>query len=232
MLVVLGFLDGVESAQFGIGAVFSLIVVYDAFGVRRAVGEQGGVLSRLIELTRTPKAERESFKIREVLGHTPLEVFAGGLLGWFVSTLLMYNYWPEWARDLLNKMGELEQNVYLGIFVGVWLLGIIVNRYYGRRILRKLPTSKRVQRIVRNSFIVPAVLGLITLWLQNESIRFFTTKIWILGAVIWLLVIGTTNYFRVIRGSKVALSQEVEHFKKDKKISRKVRIRKKHKRKK
>jgi hypothetical protein len=89
-----------------------------------------------------------------------------------------------------------------------------------------------VQRIVRNSFIVPAVLGLITLWLQNESIRFFTTKIWILGAVIWLLVIGTTNYFRVIRGSKVALSQEVEHFKKDKKISRKVRIRKKHKRKK
>src|SRR5690606_24251254 len=88
LLVVLGFLNGVESAEFGIGAVFSLIVIYDAFGVRRAVGEQGGVLERLIELSRTPKAERESFKIREVLGHTPLEVAAGGLIGLLVSTAL------------------------------------------------------------------------------------------------------------------------------------------------
>lgn len=232
LMVVLAALDGGQSPEFGIGAVFSLIVIYDALNVRRAVGEQGGVLARLVEITRTPKAQREVIKIREVLGHTPLEVAAGALIGMVTSAILMYEYWPEAGQRFVNVTTDTERTVYLVIFAVSLLVGIITNRFYNRRQYRKLPTSKRIQRYVRTGLITPAVLGLIALWLQSESIRLFTTKFWLITTLIWIVTGALISYLRIIPRSRAALAAERGHFKSVKKRQRKARTKRKHKRKK
>jgi len=71
---------GFRSSLFGATLFFSLIVMYDAAGLRRAAGRQAEVLNRLIdEHFRHP--EKDAQRLMELLGHTPLEVLVGGLLG-------------------------------------------------------------------------------------------------------------------------------------------------------
>ena len=72
--------EGVRSLLFGVTLFFSLIVMYDAAGLRRAAGRQAVVLNRLIdEHWQHPEAGAQ--RLMELLGHTPLEVLVGALLG-------------------------------------------------------------------------------------------------------------------------------------------------------
>jgi acid phosphatase family membrane protein YuiD len=59
---------------------FSLIVMYDAAGLRRAAGRHAAVLNTLIE-RHFQRPETETQKLMELLGHTPFEVFVGALIG-------------------------------------------------------------------------------------------------------------------------------------------------------
>jgi acid phosphatase family membrane protein YuiD len=72
--------QGVESAAFAIALVFSFVVMYDAQGVRRAVGRQAAVLNRLVEDMVSMRGIQEA-RLRELLGHTPVEVLVGAALG-------------------------------------------------------------------------------------------------------------------------------------------------------
>lgn len=80
--------DGLGSTAFAIACVFALIVMYDAVSLRREAGKHADILNELLLLAiiRDAFAEREALK--ELLGHTPLEVFAGAALG-IVTGLLM-----------------------------------------------------------------------------------------------------------------------------------------------
>ncbi len=71
---------GFDSAIFGLAVIMSLIVMYDAAGVRRAAGKQAKILNKLVN---TPGLATETVqeKLVEVLGHTPVEVFVGALIG-------------------------------------------------------------------------------------------------------------------------------------------------------
>ena len=75
-------IQGLGSVAFGISAMLALIVMYDAAGVRQAVGKQSVVLNRIIrELRlRRPIIELER-DLREFIGHTSFQVIVGGLLG-------------------------------------------------------------------------------------------------------------------------------------------------------
>ena len=82
MTTCLGVQYGVNSPWFAISAVFSFIVMYDAIGVRRETGEQSKVLNRLahdVFVERKVKLIEKDFK--ELIGHTPLQVVFGLLLG-------------------------------------------------------------------------------------------------------------------------------------------------------
>ena len=71
---------GVDSPIFAVTLIFAFIVMYDACGVRRAAGKQAELLNKLIEtpgLTGLQVSER----LVEVLGHTPVQVFVGALIG-------------------------------------------------------------------------------------------------------------------------------------------------------
>lgn len=76
-------LDGIGSGLFGLASVIALIVLYDAVKVRRSSGEQGVALTALI------KEQKSSIPLpRVAMGHTPVEVLVGSLLGIVVGILV------------------------------------------------------------------------------------------------------------------------------------------------
>lgn len=79
--------SGVSSAAFAIALIFSLVVMYDAAGVRRAAGRQAEILNRLVEDLVHMRGVQEQ-KLRELLGHTPVEVLVGAVLGVAVGIVL------------------------------------------------------------------------------------------------------------------------------------------------
>jgi acid phosphatase family membrane protein YuiD len=76
----IGRLNGVSSDTFAIALIFSIVVMYDAQGVRRAAGRQAAVLNRLIDDLVAQRGIQET-RLRELLGHTPVEVLVGAALG-------------------------------------------------------------------------------------------------------------------------------------------------------
>ncbi|GCE17418.1 hypothetical protein KDK_12180 [Dictyobacter kobayashii] len=77
---------GIASPDFAIAVVLASIVMYDAAGVRRAVSIQARLLNQMIEeaFQGSPMAEK---RLRELIGHTPIQVFVGGLLGIAIGLL-------------------------------------------------------------------------------------------------------------------------------------------------
>jgi hypothetical protein len=75
---------GFHSSAFAVAFVMAGIVIYDATGVRRAAGEHAKVINRMIAdlVEGHPLKEKE---LKELLGHTPRQVFAGIIFGWLVS---------------------------------------------------------------------------------------------------------------------------------------------------
>ena len=82
-----GILYGLDSAIFGVATVFALTTMFDAQGVRRAAGQQATILNQILD-DMYSKGTIEEVKLRELLGHTPIQVFAGGLLGIMMGLLL------------------------------------------------------------------------------------------------------------------------------------------------
>jgi acid phosphatase family membrane protein YuiD len=78
---------GVTSPQFAIALIFSFVVMYDAAGLRRAAGRQAAILNRLVEDLVHMRGVQEPV-LRELLGHTPVEVLVGAVIGVGVGLLL------------------------------------------------------------------------------------------------------------------------------------------------
>ncbi|MBY6036694.1 divergent PAP2 family protein [Fictibacillus nanhaiensis] len=100
LATAVGALHGLDSSLFAIAAMFAIIVMYDAKGIRWHAGEQAAVLNDLVEEFRNHVRESEEFKqknveeqrkeLKELLGHRPSEVFFGGLLGIFQTLFLSW----------------------------------------------------------------------------------------------------------------------------------------------
>jgi acid phosphatase family membrane protein YuiD len=86
LTAAIGRLNGFSSPAFAIALIFSLVVMYDAAGVRRAAGRQAAVLNRLVEDLFTMRGLREE-RLRELIGHTPVEVLVGAALGIVVGLI-------------------------------------------------------------------------------------------------------------------------------------------------
>jgi len=76
----IGLVEGFDSVLFNVAVFFSLIVMYDAAGLRRAAGRQATLLNRILhEHIQLPGPPHD--RLRELLGHTPLEVLVGAIIG-------------------------------------------------------------------------------------------------------------------------------------------------------
>ena len=77
---------GINSAIFGLSVIFAFVVMYDAAGVRRADGKQAKLLNRIVQTPGLTNVEVTE-KLQEVLGHTPIQVFVGALIGFVVGMI-------------------------------------------------------------------------------------------------------------------------------------------------
>lgn len=84
----IGKLHGWDSSIFAISLSFAFVVMYDAAGVRRAAGYQAKILNMIIDdLTHNKPLGNE--KLKELLGHTPVEVLAGAALGILIANIVI-----------------------------------------------------------------------------------------------------------------------------------------------
>ena len=78
---------GWASPAFAVTTVFAVIVMYDAAGVRQAAGKQAKILNQIIDELFREKPEFNEDRLKELLGHTPVQVIIGSILGLAVSCL-------------------------------------------------------------------------------------------------------------------------------------------------
>jgi len=76
-----GQVAGWDSMEFAIATVFAFIVMYDAAGVRQAVGKQARILNQIIDEIFQEGHTLNEDRLKELLGHTPVQVIVGSLLG-------------------------------------------------------------------------------------------------------------------------------------------------------
>ncbi len=87
----IGIMEGVMSPSFSIAVILAFIVMYDAMGVRRETGNQGKIINEMIsifnDMGRDLPAEK---KFKELVGHSPLQVLCGAILGTAVGAAFCY----------------------------------------------------------------------------------------------------------------------------------------------
>lgn len=71
---------GFDSIFFALAAVFAIVTMFDAQGVRRAAGQQAAILNQILD-DMYSKGSLQTNRLLELIGHTPLQVIIGGILG-------------------------------------------------------------------------------------------------------------------------------------------------------
>lgn len=81
---------GLGSFEFAIAVILAIIVMYDAIGVRREAGIQAKIINEMMEIFESMNKELSAEdKLKELVGHTPLQVLIGALLGILIATFVM-----------------------------------------------------------------------------------------------------------------------------------------------
>lgn len=93
LATVCGYQYGLDSAAFAVATVLALIVMYDARGVRQESGKQARVINQIVQtlFTGHPITDEE---LKELVGHTTIQVIVGGLIGVIYS--LVYLLFRDW----------------------------------------------------------------------------------------------------------------------------------------
>ena len=88
--VASGFTAGWDSPVFAVAVFMAIIVMHDARGVRRETGKQAVVINNMLELFEEMGAGNLTPEqtLKEFVGHTPLQVMAGGILGFIVAFIM------------------------------------------------------------------------------------------------------------------------------------------------
>ena len=76
-----GLICGYSSIEFAMAFGYALVVMYDAAGVRRAAGKQAACLNRIIMDIYKQELKEAGGKLKELLGHTPMQVIMGAIFG-------------------------------------------------------------------------------------------------------------------------------------------------------
>jgi len=86
MATSIGHVEGLQSPLFAIACIFAIIVMYDAAGVRRAAGKHAEIINTLVDSLERIRITPDK-RLKELLGHSPIEVFGGALWGLAMASL-------------------------------------------------------------------------------------------------------------------------------------------------
>jgi len=87
LCIAVGRIEGWDTSLFIISLIFAIIIMTDAVGVRRAVGQQARILNIMVDEL-YEKGTISEQRLKELLGHTPVEVFVGAGLGILIALWL------------------------------------------------------------------------------------------------------------------------------------------------
>lgn len=80
---------GLGSFEFAVTVIFAIVVMYDAIGVRRETGIQAKIINEMMEIFESMNKELSTEdKLKELVGHTPLQVLVGAILGIIVAIII------------------------------------------------------------------------------------------------------------------------------------------------
>lgn len=89
LATAVGMKYGGAGVEFAIATVFAIIVMYDAMGVRRETGIQAKIINEMMEMfTHMGKEMSVEEKLKEFVGHTPLQVLMGAILGIIIAVFI------------------------------------------------------------------------------------------------------------------------------------------------
>ena len=97
LALVIGLLSGFKSMEFALSTGMALVVMYDAAGVRRAAGKQAACLNKIILDFYKHDVAQFGGRLKELLGHTPLQVVMGALYG------AGFGIWAHYYLGILCK---------------------------------------------------------------------------------------------------------------------------------
>ena len=87
--LMIGFLHGFTTPAFSVSLMISSIVMYDATGVRRETGIQGAVINEILRQVLIDGKPISDAELKELVGHKPLEVLAGAVLGMIIAAVFL-----------------------------------------------------------------------------------------------------------------------------------------------
>ena len=79
---------GLQSTEFALAFSLAGVVMYDAAGVRRSAGKQAAVLNKIVADLYSKEHTVKKERLKELVGHSPVEVFAGAVLGILVAIFM------------------------------------------------------------------------------------------------------------------------------------------------
>ena len=86
-----GLSRGFDSLEFALAMVFAFVTMFDAQGVRRSTGQQAEILNKILDDIYW-KGKIEADKLVELIGHTPIQVFVGAVIGFFLAIIFYYRW--------------------------------------------------------------------------------------------------------------------------------------------
>ena len=87
--IMVGALNGFDTALFAVSAVFSSVVMYDAAGVRRETGRQAEVINQILQDVLINGKPISDVELKELVGHKPVEVAGGAVLGIIIASVYL-----------------------------------------------------------------------------------------------------------------------------------------------
>lgn len=180
--------SGVNSAIFGLSAVFAAIVMYDSFGVRRAAGEQAAAINAIVEMLSRQRGQADlPGHLRQILGHKPLEVTVGALFGLAAGLIFNANYLSSQGDWLVSFPGQKEALFYLGAALAllvIWAIGTVWLK-------RRYRDSGVVAGLRRNLTIKDLTIGLAGIVLAvaaYEKALYLGWRLWVYLLLVIFLV--------------------------------------------
>lgn len=86
LATIIGLEYGFETLVFALAAVFAMVTMFDAQGVRRSTGKQAELLNKILDDIYW-RGKIEETRLKELIGHTPIEVFMGSIIGILLAVI-------------------------------------------------------------------------------------------------------------------------------------------------
>lgn len=194
-----GILAGFNSTVFAISFFFAVIVIYDAIGVRRASGDHARALNKLVPRV-LKEDDNKHFKTR--LGHKPIEVFAGVLLGLLTPLISMWSQISlseKWKQTLnysyLFNVNPGSNFQYYGLFMfkfGAFLLISIILIIISFRTANLI--YKKLYSKIYTFLLTIGAIGFLLLFFRYESVSLLSGRFLLIVlftvSIIWAIVIA------------------------------------------